>query len=140
MNTKSLWNISYFLSIIGIGLAVYLLYYYFAPTPPQVCNLGTTVNCEAVTKGELRNFLGLPVALYGLIGYIFIAIASLTRNRKLHLSMTSFGLVFCLRMTYLEIFQEQVLCPVCLICQSIMIIVFMLSLYFFYLAKSKRLI
>jgi len=137
MTTKTLWNLSYFLSIIGIGLAIYLLYYYFASSQPQVCNLGSTINCQAVTKGDLRNFLGLPVALYGLMGYIFIAYASLARNQKLHLAMTSFGLIFCLRLTYLEIFQLKVICPVCLICQSIMFLVFALSIYISYFDKSK---
>jgi uncharacterized membrane protein len=41
--------------------------------------------------------------------------------------MTSFGMVFCLRLTYLEIFQENVFCPVCGACQIVMLVLFIIS-------------
>ncbi len=125
---KKLFKVSAILAAVGIVLASYLFYSYLAPTPPGLCDINSTVNCNAVTKGPLAEFLGVPVSLVGLIGYITILYASLMRFKKLHLFMVSFGMVFCLRLTYLEIFQEKVFCPVCGACQLVMLILFIISL------------
>ena len=124
----SIWKISIFLALIGICLATYLFYSYLAPIPPGLCDISPTINCNAVTRGNLATFLSIPVSLVGLIGYIFILYASLMKSKKLHLFMVSFGMIFCLRLTILEIFTEKVLCPVCLACQIIMLVLFILSL------------
>lgn len=125
---KKLYKISVFLAIIGIILATYLFYSYLAPVAPGLCNISDGVNCDAVTKGNLALFLGLPVSLIGLIGYIAILYSSLMRFKKLHLFMSSFGMLFCLRLTILEIFVEKVFCPVCGACQLVMLALFIISL------------
>lgn len=126
--SEKLWNYMSLLSGAGIVLALYLLYGTLAPDPIKVCNVNAWINCEPVTTGSLAYLFGIPVALYGLIGYIVILYASLIRNKKLALGMTAFGLVFCLRLFILEIFVEKVLCPVCLMCQAIMIAVFAMGI------------
>ena len=123
-----LYKISKILSIIGIGLAIYLFYSYLAPTPPGLCNITATINCDAVTKGPLAEIFGIPVSLIGLIGYIFILYSSILKLKKLHLGMVTFGMLFCLRLTYLEIFVEKVFCPVCGASQLVMLILFIISL------------
>lgn len=128
MSEKNIYKTSIILSLIGIGLAVYLFYSYLSPTPPGLCDISATVNCTAVTKGNLAEFLSIPVSLVGLIGYIFILYSSLMRLKKLHLFMSAFGMLFCLRLTFLEIFVEKVYCPVCLACQLVMLTLFILSL------------
>lgn len=127
-SVSKLFKISAYLAVIGIILASYLFYSYLAPNPPGLCDINATVNCNAVTKGPLALFLGAPVSLVGLIGYIVILSSSLMKKKKLHLFMTTFGVVFCLRLTYLEIFREHVVCPVCAVCQLIMLILFIISL------------
>ncbi len=126
MNKLYKWSAG--LAGFGIILATYLFYSYLAPTPPGLCNISSTVNCGAVTKGALAVFLGVPVSLVGLIGYITILYASLMKFKRLHLFMTAFGLLFCLRLTYLEIFQEKVFCAVCGACQLVMLALFIISL------------
>lgn len=123
-----MWKLSVTLSLIGILLASYLFYSYLALIPLGLCDISATINCDAVTKGSLATLFGIPVSLVGLIGYIFILYSSLLKLKKLHLFMSSFGMLFCLRLTFLEIFVEKVICPVCLACQLIMLILFILSL------------
>jgi uncharacterized membrane protein len=123
-----MWKTSLILALIGIILATYLFYSFLAPIPPGLCNLSAGVNCDAVTKGALAAIFNIPVSLIGLIGYIFILYASLMKLRKLHLFMSTFGMLFCLRLTILEIFVEKILCPVCLACQLIMLTLFIISL------------
>ena len=117
------FRLSAILAAIGIVLASYLFYSYLAPVPPGLCDINSIVNCDAVTKGPLAEFLGVPV-----IGYITILYASIMKFKKLHLFMVSFGMIFCLRLTYLEIFVEKVFCPVCGACQLVMLILFIISL------------
>lgn len=123
-----LYKLAITLSLIGIALATYLFYSYLAPIPPGLCDISATVNCNAVTKGPLAEFMGLPVSLVGLIGYILILYSALMKLPKLMLAMATFGMIFCLRLTILEIFVEKVFCPVCGACQIIMFILFICSL------------
>lgn len=124
------------LSSIGILLATYLLYEYLSADPLEACRINAIINCEAVTKGNLAEIFGVPVSLIGLIGYVVILFSALKKKPNVMLGMTSFGMLFCLRLTYLEIFVENVICPVCILCQLIMLTVFIISLKLF-LAKKK---
>jgi len=125
---KRLFTYSTYLAVFGIILASYLFYNYLAPQPLKFCTVNAAINCDAVTKGILAELFGVPVSLIGLIGYIIILYSSLNRFKKLHLFMTSFGMLFCLRLTYLEIFSQHVFCPICGLCQLTMLTLFILSL------------
>lgn len=117
------------LSLVGVLLALYLFYNYIAKPLNPICSINDVVNCDAVTTGVLRNFLGLPVPLFGLIGYLAIFAATFYKKYKLALGVAVFGTVFCLRLTILEIFVLKVVCPVCLACQIIMLAVTALLVY-----------
>ncbi|AKM78803.1 MAG: hypothetical protein UX85_C0004G0186 [Candidatus Beckwithbacteria bacterium GW2011_GWB1_47_15] len=133
-----LYKAATWLSVFGIILASYLFYSYLAPVPPGLCDITATVNCDAVTKGPLAEFLGLPVALIGLVGYILILYSALMKLPKLMLAMAAFGMVFCLRLTYLEIFVEKVFCPVCGACQIVMLALFLIALKLYLVPRSRR--
>jgi uncharacterized membrane protein len=116
------------LAVVGIGLALFLLWErYFHPTF-QPCNVNATVNCNAVISGEVSNTLGIPTPLIGLIGYVIILSAAFKKNAKLILGMATFGLTFCLYIAFRELFQLHVVCPVCILCQLDMITVFILGI------------
>ena len=116
------------LAVVGILLALFLLWErYFKPTF-QPCNINSTVNCEAVINGEVSDTLGIPTPLIGLIGYIFILFGAFKKNTKLVLGMAIFGLIFCLYIGFRELFQLHVICPVCILCQLDMITVFILGI------------
>lgn len=116
------------LALIGIFLALFLLWErYFKPSF-QPCNINSTVNCEAVIRGEVSDTLGIPTPLIGLIGYVVILFAAFKKKAKLVLGMSAFGLAFCLYIAYRELFQLHVVCPVCILCQLDMITVFILGI------------
>jgi uncharacterized membrane protein len=116
------------LVVIGIGLAVFLLWEQMFRPAFQPCNINATINCDAVIKGEVSNTLGIPTPLIGLIGYVIILFAAFKKNAKLILGMSAFGLAFCLYIAYRELFQLHVVCPVCILCQLDMITVFILGI------------
>jgi uncharacterized membrane protein len=116
------------LSVIGISLAVYLLIEQVIQDPNAPCNITRTVNCDAIISGPVAKTLGIPTPLYGLIGYIVILFSAVKRNSKLLLGMTTFGLLFCLRIAYIELFELYTICPVCIKCQVIMLSVFIMAI------------
>ena len=129
MRDRNIYKLLIVLSVVGIFLASFLFYNYLAKPKVEICTISDRVNCDAVTKGELATFLGVPVSLVGLIGYVIIIISSVLKNRKIIFWMALFGTVFCFRLTYLELFVVKVICPVCLACQIDMLLLFFLAIY-----------
>ncbi len=128
ISQKTIWKWATVLSIIGILLATYLFYNFLTKPAFQPCYINSQINCDAVTKGSLAIMFGVPVSLIGLVGYIVILLSSLFKNKNLLLLMSTFGLIFCLYITYQEVFIVKVICPVCLACQLVMLAIFLLGL------------
>jgi uncharacterized membrane protein len=122
------WKILISLSVLGIILATYLFYNFFTKPMFESCYVNSVINCDAVTKGSLSTLFGIPVSLVGLIGYIVILLSAIFKKKKLVLGMSSFGMVFCLYITFQEVFFLRVLCPVCLTCQLVMLLIFLIAL------------
>ena len=116
------------LSVVGIVLAVYLLWEQIFHPTFQPCNINDMVNCNAIITGSVSKTLGLPTPLFGLIGYIVIFFASILHHKKVILFTSLFGLIFCLWIAYRELFGLHVICPVCILCQVVMIFTFSLAL------------
>lgn len=127
MQTPALYRYISILSIIGIFLAIYLLWQQIFRPEFQPCTINATVNCDAVISGEVASTFGIPTPLIGLAGYVIILFSSLFKQKKLILGMAAFGLAFCLWIAYKELFQLRVICPVCIACQLIMTTIFGLS-------------
>jgi uncharacterized membrane protein len=127
MDTNKLYLYIRILATFGVILAVYLLWQQVFRPDFQICNFSETVNCDAIISGPVAKTLGIPTPLYGLIGYTVIYFAAVLRKSKLMLGMATFGLLFCLWIGYRELFELNVVCPVCIGCQLTMISVFALS-------------
>jgi uncharacterized membrane protein len=126
---SGIWNVLICLSILGILLASYLFYNFLTKPLFESCYFNSRINCDAVTKGSLSTLFGIPVSLIGLIGYIVILLSSVFKKKLLVLGMSTFGMLFCLSITYQEVFNLKVICPVCLTCQLVMLTVFLLAVY-----------
>jgi uncharacterized membrane protein len=65
-------------SVVGLGVATYLTYSHYSN--PSATNLGCylsrngtgTVDCAAVLTSKYSSILGLPVALYGAVFFLFM--------------------------------------------------------------------
>jgi uncharacterized membrane protein len=129
LTKNNIWKTLIGLSILGVLLAIYLFYNFLTKPLVESCYFSSQINCDAVTKGPLSTLFGIPVSLIGLVGYITILLSSIFKKKLLVLGMSTFGMVFCLFITYQELFILKVICPVCLACQLVMLIVFLLALY-----------
>lgn len=116
MNRSRLLFTAKLLASIGIGLALYLFVNYLTQPAYRLCTISAKVNCDAVISGEVSQTLGIPTALYGLVGYTVILVAAFLGKKKLMLGTAIFGVLFCIRLIYIEIFRIGVICPVCILC------------------------
>lgn len=116
------------LAVIGISLAIFLLWEQMARPSFQPCNINATINCDAIISGEVARTFGIPTPIFGLIGYIILLIGAIYRKKRLLLGTAIGGLAFCLWIAYKELFQLHVICPVCILCQIDMITIFILAI------------
>ena len=124
------------LSLIGIILALFLLWEQLFQPEFKPCSINQTINCDAIISGQLAKILNIPTPLYGLAGYLIIFIVAWLKNSRLILATAIFGVCFCLGLAYIELFQLQVICPVCILCQLDMITVLGLSVWLSYKPDS----
>lgn len=129
MTSKNIYLILKCLSVVGIILALFLLWEQFFHPSFQPCNINSTINCDAIINGPVARTLGIPTPVFGLVGYMIIFYAAAAKNKKLLLFMASFGILFCLYIAYIELILLKVICPVCLLCDLDMLSVFILSVW-----------
>jgi len=128
MKKESIFKYVKWLAMFGVLLAVYLLWQQIAQPAFKPCSINASINCDAVITGPVSKTFGISTPLFGLVGYVVILIASILKKPKLMLSMATFGLVFCLWIAYQELVLLRVICPVCILCQIVMLSVFTLSI------------
>ena len=105
------------LAILGIAVAGYLTATKLSGEVP-VC--GPLRGCETVSTSEYSEFLGVPVALFGL-AYSVVALAasiawwSAGDRRSLYVlyGMGLLGLLAVIYLTYLELFVIEAICVWC---------------------------
>jgi uncharacterized membrane protein len=113
------------LSVVGIGVASYLVYVHYSGTQP-VCSLGGS--CLKVQTSVWSKVGGVPVALIGLIGYIGIFLSLIAPEREetrlATLGMTMIGFGFSGYLTYRELFSIHAICEWCASSAVIMTVLF----------------
>lgn len=78
------------LCLLGIGVSVQLtrihLFVHTDPNYHSVCAVSEGVNCETVAASPYSVFGGLPVSVWGILGYAFMAVTALwaASRRRLH--------------------------------------------------------
>lgn len=119
-------------SLAGIGLSIYSLLTHLSISTEGACVINETFNCDLVNKSEYAEIAGIPVALIGVLGYVFLLVASSLKRRDLSdrsltrlLLGASFGAVlFSLYLTALEAFVIYAWCIVCLTSLAVIVTVF----------------
>lgn len=129
-------RIIFFLSLIGIVIAIYVSQS-FLRKASIVC---ISTGCETVRKSPLAYPLGIPVPLFGLVGYLILGISSFLRTMKqksdtlttlanIMLGVAIFGISFVTWFTYTEIFIIRGICMWCGISAINMYIIFAIIMY-----------
>ena len=113
MNDVVLRRTSEALGMAGIGIAGYLTYVHYAGLHP-VC--GISHGCETVQTSKYAGFLGIPVALLGLVTYVLIMVSLRLRGDRALLAGSALTLVaflFSVYLTFREVFTIHAICSWC---------------------------
>ncbi|HWF35417.1 MAG TPA: vitamin K epoxide reductase family protein [Solirubrobacteraceae bacterium] len=114
MNTVVLRRAMIVVSVLGVALAAYLTYVHYSGIKPA-CTAGQS--CIKVQTSQWSRLDGVPVALIGLIGYVFILGSLLVRDREesrlATLGLTFVGFGFSAYLTYRELYSIHAVCEEC---------------------------
>jgi uncharacterized membrane protein len=129
------------LSVIGVGVAGYLVYIHYEKISP-LCLGGHHghSSCLTVQSSSYAKLAGIPVAVLGLIGYIGI-LASLAirtdtgRAIGFAIALTGFG--FSMYLTYREIFTIKSICEWCVSSAVLMTVLTVLTAWRFIRAEPE---
>ena len=124
------------LSLIGFFVALYLWLWKLGLMGPLVC---TTGGCETVQLSEYSVFFGVPVALWGVLGFTSLFVVSLVglqqrwmekRGPRVSLAVLSaIGVGFVGYLTYLEAAVIHAWCQWCIVCAILVTGIFLISLF-----------
>lgn len=106
------------MSLAGLAVSGYLTYLQFSSAEVAFCAQGS--GCDIIRDSRYSRLFGIPVALYGVLGYSAILAVSLWRaktdSKRLPLLLLSLaGFTFSAYLTYLELAVIKAVCPYCVV-------------------------
>jgi uncharacterized membrane protein len=123
------------MSLVGVFVSAYLYLYKIGRIGTLACGTG---GCETVQTSEWSRFLGVEVALIGLVGYALLfgigllaLRPALARERWPVLLLTGLaagGVLFTVYLTFLELFVIHAICRWCVGSAAIIVSVLVLAL------------
>ena len=136
----------YLIAILALAGAVVsglaLRVHYSTATEP--CSINERWDCGVVNHSPFAVVGKVPVAVIGIAGYLVLGGLALVRWRYLLHVAALLGLIFALRLTFIEKYDLLVWCLYCVISQGIIALVVLFSLawlgadYFSLKRASKR--
>ena len=114
-------NLIVIFAIVGLMAALYSVKTHYEGGEHSICSFNETFNCDIVNQSIYSEFLGIPVALIGVGGYVFFLASILQyKNSKNEMLMNFMGMsalvgsAFSLYLTYVEAYVLYTWCIVCL--------------------------
>jgi uncharacterized membrane protein len=138
MSRPLLNRVIFSLALFGLMIAAFL---WMKHSTPDDIPCGVGGGCSAVAKSRYSQFpfgSGPPVAAYGTIGYVALAILAFLRSlpsqsgrERLFLTLivlgAGFGTLASLGLTYLELFKIHAICKWCMASQAVIAVLFILA-------------
>lgn len=126
------------LAALGAGISSVSLYHHFSRSKTSFCDIGQSFNCDLVNRSKYSVVAGVPVALIGTVGYVFILILATVYREKAEtafmlLIASVVGLGFALYLTYVE---AQILHTWCLLCLSSLLTILTIAVVSGFLVRS----
>lgn len=122
-------------ALIGVFVALYLLLYKLGAFGTILCGTG---GCETVQNSPWAYFLGIPVAAWGLAGYLAMLVVAMVgvqagfANARwvagALLALTTTALVFSIYLSILEEFVIRAWCQWCIVSAVLSVVAFGLAL------------
>jgi uncharacterized membrane protein len=125
------WWVFLIVTIVGLVDSIYLLWIKLANNKAY-CIQGIG-DCWTVNTSKYSSVFGIPVSIFGIIGYSLILGVFLWETKNdfpkknglnILFSLTFFGLMYSIYLTYIELFVLLAICPFCVISATAMVILF----------------
>ena len=109
------------LSLAGLGVSIYLTVEHFTSPDRLACPVGDSASCTTVTTSPQSRFLGIPVAVLGLVFFVALLVLCLPRLWAIsdprvwraRLAAAGVGLLFVLYLIFAEILLIEAICQWC---------------------------
>jgi uncharacterized membrane protein len=109
------------LALVGLGVSIYLTIEHFTAPGTLVCPATGGIDCAQVTTSDQSRFLGIPVAVLGIV--FFVAALALCLPQvwamgnpwvwRARLAVAGLGLLFVLYLIFAELFLIEAICIWC---------------------------
>ena len=123
------------LALVGFFIALYLWLHALGFGGPLKCGTGA---CETVQSSPQAVQLGIPVAFYGVVGYLALFIVALIALRPVAVAdrkwtlllagLATVGFVFTVYLTYLELFVIHAICRWCVASAVVITVIWVVAL------------
>ena len=112
------------LCILGIILSSYLTYVHYVPEEldTSFCNISGYLSCSTVNRSSFATFLGIPVALLGVIVFFGMLFLVADRIKHGHIALFLVSLASFLFMMYLTFTELFIINAICILCVAVAII------------------
>ena len=122
------------LCVLGIIVSFYLLYLHYVPEEldASFCNISDFLSCSTVNKSSYATLFGVPVALIGVLGLLFLVYLSISRLHYAGVALfysSGGALLFMLYLTFAELFIINAVCVLCIAVLVVIIAIFSVALY-----------
>lgn len=121
-------------SLLGVFVSAYLWLHKIGVIGTLVCSTG---GCETVQFSPYSLFLGIDVALIGLLGYVVLLLVSLVAIHPAQadargpvvvlLGLSAGAVLFTARLKYLEFFVIGAVCQWCVVSAVLITVIFVLA-------------
>ena len=99
------------LSVFGIGVSLYLTYIKVSASS-VACGFG---ECGVVQASKYAEFLGIPVAMFGVLYYFTLLVLNTSKKARLFDIALIWGILFSSYLTYIELFVLEAICGWCVV-------------------------
>jgi uncharacterized membrane protein len=130
---KWLYRISVALAVLGLLVSIYMTVYKLTSNDSMCLGSG---DCSTVNASSYSEVNGIPVAVFGVIGYAAILTVLYLEKRNrffkqngtlLIFGMALTGFLFTLWLIYVEVAILKALCPFCVTSQTAMTLIFIIA-------------
>lgn len=132
------------LSILGTVISLYLTVAHFTSSSILACPNTGTIDCARVTTSAQSYFLGLPVAIWGLLFFAYLTLVNSPRGftearlRIPRLASVFVGVAFALWLISAELLIINSICLWCTSIHAITILLFGCVIYDFFSAVPEE--
>ena len=133
MRERPAWltPVSLVLAVAGLAVSAYLTFEHFTDNSTLACSIGGVVDCAKVTTSAWSYFLGIPVAVLGLVFFAITTALCLPRVWRspvawldaARLGWLTVGLGMALYLVWAELYRIN---AICLWCTAVHVITFVL--------------